>query len=219
MYVWLKPDDTPFYVGKGTGDRWKRIGKHHRSEYFHRIINKYPGCYGIIVEDHLDEETAFQREIEWIAQLKSLGFSLANHTKGGEGKRPSVARTEEYRERVRQAVMGEKNPNYGNHWTDKMKRDASRKRKESGMSKLGNNPRAKKVMCVETGTIYDCQQEASDALGLKGIGSIHHALKKPWYVASGFHFVQGDLIDELNTSEKRQEYLSSLISLKSRFTQ
>ena len=68
VYIWFKPDDTPFYVGKGTRDRWKRIGKYARNTYFQRIYNKYPGCYPKIVTELLDEASAFEREIEWIAQ-------------------------------------------------------------------------------------------------------------------------------------------------------
>ena len=144
--------------------------------------------------------------------LRALGFQLANLTAGGEGKKPSKERSEEYRERVRQAVQGENNPNYGHHWSPELRQHLSVLRRERGLSKLGNNPRAKRVMCVETGKIYDCQQEATDELGLKGMGSIYHALQKPHYVAAGFHFVEGDKIDELDTPEKRQAYLSSLQS-------
>lgn len=42
------------------------------------------------------------------------------------------------------------------------------------------------------------------------MASIHHALKKPHYVAGGYHFVQGEDIEKLNTKEKREEYLLSL---------
>lgn len=34
VYVWYKPDDTPFYVGKGTGCRWKRKGARSRNQHF-----------------------------------------------------------------------------------------------------------------------------------------------------------------------------------------
>lgn len=59
-------------------------------------------------------------------------------------------------------------------------------------------------MCVETGRIYSCQMEAAIDLGLKGTGSIYHALKKPSFVAAGYHFVASDDIKRLNTPEKRQ---------------
>lgn len=69
-------------------------------------------------------------------------------------------------------------------------------------------------MCVETGEIFSCQQAAVNKLGLKGIGSIHHALKEPRFVAAGFHFVQGDLIDALDSPDKRIQYLSQIIQSK-----
>lgn len=212
VYVWFKPDDTPFYVGKGTGDRWKRCGKTHRNKYFSRVYQKYPGCYSLIIEDHLNEETAFQREIEWISQQKALGFQLTNFSNGGEGKKPSVPRSEEYRERVRLAVTGNRNPNYGNRWTEQQKTHLSMVKKIRGSSKLGKNGRAKRVMCVESGKVYSCQKLAAEDLGLRDYTSVHHALKKPNYTAAGYHFVEGDLISQLDTAEKRNQYLSSIQS-------
>ena len=148
-----------------------------------------------------------------------MGFQLANLSNGGEGKKPSVPRTEEYREKVRLAVTGEHNPNYGHRWTEEQKKHLSMLRKKNGLTKLGRNGRAKRVMCVETGKVYSCQKLAAEDLGLKDYTSIHHALKKPNYIAAGYHFVEGDLIDLLDTPEKRNNYLSSISQSNSRFTQ
>lgn len=41
VYVWYKEDGTPFYVGKGTGDRYKKVGDKKRSEYFMRVYRKH----------------------------------------------------------------------------------------------------------------------------------------------------------------------------------
>ena len=135
---------------------------------------------------------------------------LANYTNGGEGTKPNKPPTDEYREKIRQMVLGKNNPNYGNHWSEEQKKHLSELRKAKGLSKGDRNSRAKPVMCVETGKIYGCQQYASDELGLKGMGSIYHALLKPHFVAGGYHFVQGEDIEKLNTPEKRNQYLNSL---------
>lgn len=147
-----------------------------------------------------------------IADYKAQGYRLANLSSGGEGIGRKAVPTEEFREKMRQLVMGEKNPNYHHFWTDEQKEHLSTLRKEAGIAKMEKNPRAKKVMCVETGKIYGCQQEAADDLGMKSMASIHHALKEKRFVVKGYHFVCGDDIERLDTEEKRQAYLSSLQS-------
>lgn len=158
----------------------------------------------------MNEENAFAKEIETIAAFREQGHVLANHTAGGEGKGKKASVTDEFREKMRRMVTGANNPNYHHRWSEKQKKHLSDLRKANGMAKGGKNPRAKRVMCVETGKIYACQQDAADDLGLRSMASIHHALKNPHFVAKGLHFVQGDWIDQLDSVEKRQQYLSSL---------
>lgn len=147
-----------------------------------------------------------------ISELRAMGATLANHTDGGEGTADRKPRSDEYKESVRVKVMGANNPNYHNFWNDEQKERLSKVRKEKGIAKGGKNPRARRVMCVETGMVFLCQQDASDWLGLKSMASINHALKEKRYVASGYHFVSGDDIDRLNTPEKRKQYLLELQS-------
>ena len=102
---------------------------------------------------------------------------------------------------------GAGNPNYGNRWSDEQKEHLSTVRKELGLARYGNNPRALPVMCVETGKIYSCQQEAAEDLNLKNMASINHTLKERRFTAKGFHFVKGKDIELLSTEEKRKQYL------------
>lgn len=120
---------------------------------------------------------------------------MANHTDGGEGTSKQKVYSDEYRETVRQRVTGANNPNYHNRWSDEQRRHLSKLRIENGIAKGGKNPRAKRVMCVESGQVFECQQDAASQLGLKSMASINHALKNSRYVASGFHFVEGESID------------------------
>lgn len=209
VYVWYNDDaDVPFYVGKGCGDRYKRAQKSHRSQYFWNVYNKHH-CHSEIIIDHLSEKEAFEKEIETIKQLKEKGFTLVNHTDGGEGSTGRII-TEEYREKYRKMNSGEGNPNYGNKWSNEQKEHLSQVRKEKQLARYGNNPRALPVMCVETGKIYSCQQEATDDLGLKSMVSINHALKERRFTAKNMHFVSGEMIDLLNTPEKRNDYLREI---------
>ena len=84
VYAYLRDDNTPFYIGKGSGDRaWKQ----------HRINGKY--CWTpkdktkiVLVEQHLTDKEAKDLEIELISKYgrKDLGTGiLRNLTNGGEG--------------------------------------------------------------------------------------------------------------------------------------
>lgn len=64
-------------------------------------------------------------------------------------------------------LYGEKNPNYGNRWTDKQKLKMSIFKKLSKASYMSNNPRAVKVKCIEDNQTYGCMKELALELGLK----------------------------------------------------
>ena len=51
---------------------------------------------------------------------------------------------------------GEKNGMYGKHHTEEAKKKISKRMKG------GNNPAARKVICLETGKIYNCIKEAAE---------------------------------------------------------
>lgn len=58
------------------------------------------------------------------------------------------------------------------------------------MYKGANNPRATKIICVETLEVFDYIQQAAEKLNIKSSVSITRALKNKSYVASGYHFVK-----------------------------
>lgn len=84
VYIHIKPNGDPFYVGKGHGKRSHRLSRknlHHKS-----IVKKYGGRnIGILVFPRDSEQEAFQSEVLWIKILREAGFRLANKTDGGEG--------------------------------------------------------------------------------------------------------------------------------------
>lgn len=107
--------------------------------------------------------------------------------------------------------LGEKNPNFGNKWTSEQKEAASQRAKARGWNGE-KNPKARRVMCVETGKIYGCLDEAKKELGLASTASFAVVRNQPWRTARGQHWVFDDMIDLLDTEEKRKEYLKSLSS-------
>jgi hypothetical protein len=81
-YAWLREDGTPYYIGKGSGDRaWKRSRKG-------RSVKMPPKERILILKQNLTEEEAYKHEIYMIALYgrKDIGTGiLRNLTDGGEG--------------------------------------------------------------------------------------------------------------------------------------
>ena len=78
VYHWINDDtNSPFYVGKGSGNRYKTTKKNSRNPWFDNIITKH-NCHPEIVLDNLTEEEAFQKEIELERKYRDLGYELCN---------------------------------------------------------------------------------------------------------------------------------------------
>lgn len=126
-YFWLRVDGTPYYVGKGCGDRGLKTDGHR--------LNRPSDLSRIILQGYDSEQEAFEAEIFFIAFFGRVDLDtgcLYNLTDGGEGcsgyivteegrirlsqlhrgrKRPP--RTTEHRRNISLAKLGEKNPNFG----------------------------------------------------------------------------------------------------------
>ena len=95
-YAYLREDGTPYYIGKGKGDR-AHI-KHHKIPV-PKDRNKI-----LFLKENLTEEEAFKHEIYMIAILgrKDLETGiLRNRTNGGEGGSGRIV-TEEHREKAKE---------------------------------------------------------------------------------------------------------------------
>lgn len=83
VYIHFKKDSLePFYIGKGTGNRYQ--SSHGRNRYWNNIANKY-GFVPDILKYFENEQDAFDYEKEMILFFKSEGYKLCNMTEGGEG--------------------------------------------------------------------------------------------------------------------------------------
>jgi hypothetical protein len=77
-YLWLREDGTPYYIGKGHGDR--AFSKHR--------IGSAPPKSQIIVETFPDEMSAFEAEIFLISYYGRIDLGtgcLRNRADGGQG--------------------------------------------------------------------------------------------------------------------------------------
>jgi hypothetical protein len=117
-YLWLREDGTPYYVGKGSGQRAWRIG--------------CPPHDRILVQFYPDETSAFAAEIFLIAFYgrKDLGTGcLRNMTDGGEGSCGWVASLETRR---RMARSGFNNPMFGRERLDLAQWNRENRRGKTG---------------------------------------------------------------------------------------
>lgn len=122
----------------------------------------------------------YNKDFEYIANrcntsINYIQKSLYKHCEGIEYKtvletrkenkieRGKYIKTEEHREKISKSLMGklvgEKNPNYGNYWSEEKKNLMSIKKKEDGKSSKENNPKAKICALYDflTDTKYDLQ--------------------------------------------------------------
>ena len=170
VYVYLDPrkpgnytygdyhfDYEPFYVGKGSGNRFENhLNGNDVNEHFDRTIKKIQrvcGCNPIIVkyQDILLEQDSFDLEIKMIATIGRHDLKrgpLCNHTNGGDGlpflssdciKKRALASAKTTVERG--SLRGSNHPLYGKTHTDEVKQMLSINHVDVNGE---NNPRAKR---------------------------------------------------------------------------
>ena len=175
VYGYIRLDtNSYFYIGKGTGIRYKRIDI--RSNHFKNIINKVD-CVVEIIKDNLTEKEALELECELIQQLVfeegyTMEFDdyddknknginhLVNNTYGGEGI-SGYKHTDETKKKCvhygeengMYGMRGELSPHYGKHYSDEHKEKIKM-----------NNPRRKRVYCIELDREFNSYREAERIL-------------------------------------------------------
>jgi hypothetical protein len=110
VYAHYKPgSDTPFYIGKGFGNR--KNEKFGHTKWWHNVVKKH-GYEIRMVAEHLTEEQALWLEVHQIAAWgrADLGKGpLVNLTNGGEGS-SGVIMSEENRQKLSKRQKGKKYP-------------------------------------------------------------------------------------------------------------
>jgi hypothetical protein len=160
VYIHYRNDNNkPFYVGKGSWNENKKYKRYKysygRNPHWKNIVNKV-GYTIRIIENFLTEDEAFDRESYYI---NLIGFEkLCNMTRGGEGI-IGHKHTEETKKKC--ALFGVKNGMFNKTHSDNVKKILSEKRKGVNAFKDIEHPKAKKVINIETGEIYNSIREAS----------------------------------------------------------
>ena len=104
-YLWLREDGTPYYAGKGTKRR-------AYTQHTHRL--KLPQRHRIIVQEHIDEQSALEAErflIEFYGREIDGSGCLLNYSLGGEetANRKGVRFSDEHKQKISIALRGNKN--------------------------------------------------------------------------------------------------------------
>ena len=107
-YAYLREDRSPYYIGKGKGNRAYRRNKTD-------IKPPKDKSRILILKQNLTEEEALKHEKYMIAVYGRIDLGtgiLHNRTNGGEGC-SGVVRSEETKRKMSDAHKGENNPRYG----------------------------------------------------------------------------------------------------------
>ena len=124
VYTYLREDGSPYYVGKGSGDRaYKKWNKNEIKppKDQNRIV---------IFEDNLTEVQAFDLEKKLIAEYgrKDLGTGiLHNRTDGGDGSAGHKTRGWKWSDESKAKRKGVGNPAYGKPRSEEAKQKSREK--------------------------------------------------------------------------------------------
>lgn len=187
VYIHYRNDtNTPFYVGKGKGDRAYQLCTSRRSRFWLNIANK-AGVTVNIIETALTETEAHDLECKIIEELRMYGYKLANLTDGGEGvsgrkisehsrqlmRIKATGRIHTYATRqklkARGRLTGVNNHMYGKTHTQETRLKISSKLSGRIPTQETIEKRTKSickpVKCMETGIVFDSAISASAAIG------------------------------------------------------
>ena len=159
VYRWIRLDNnTPFYVGKGIGRRYKRT-ETGRNKYFRHIIKAVPTMVEIIISG-LSEKQAFEKEIEFIRLYKNLGYCEANFTMGGEGE----LWTQERKQALSVVRTGTKLSESAKIKLSEFQKGQTRS--ANTRAKMGAS-KSKRVVDLTSGFVYSSVKEASRSTLIK----------------------------------------------------
>ncbi len=158
-YLWLRENGTPYYIGKGTGNRAFGGGKHS---------TRKPRSPHLIILQHWEsEEKAFEMEKWWIAFYgrKDLGTGcLRNYTDGGEGGAGAI-RSEETRSKMSTAKTGLKGHPISAETRRKLSSEETRLKMSTSAKARGISEETRKKMRNRT-----CSKETRIKLSEAGKG-------------------------------------------------
>ena len=172
------------YIGITSRDinkRWANGLGYRNNKHFFNAILKY-GWSNIehkVLFTGLSKEDACKKEIELISKYDSTnqlkGYNIST---GGDGGSRGVKLSKKAREKIRLSKLGKNAWNKGMAWSDDIKEKIMLSHKDN-----------KKIICVETSTIYNSIREASrkNNIDKKNISYCCRKIKN-YKTAGGYHW-------------------------------
>lgn len=144
-------------------------------------------------------------------EFKNKMIKLRNDKNG-------IYKSKEFKNKMSKLVQGKNNPNYNNKWSIEQKENLSKKQKNNPLYKNESNPNAKKIMCLETGGIFECIKYCMEKYDIKSESSITVALKERQKTAGNKHWIKinNDNINYFLDKTNRFKYLLKSILLNKR---
>lgn len=200
VYIHQNKQNSKVYIGLTSLEPKKRwqLGKGYKDQpYFYRAILKYgwDGFEHLIIKSHLSKEEASNLEKDLIIQYDSTnsekGYNLRegginNYTLTNEQKsKRAWAKGKKFsKEHCENISKGLKNRVFSEETKEKM----SEAKLLAGTFQGENNPKAQKVICIETQEIFNTLTEAANWCGLKSYSSISKCCKGIQKTAGGYHW-------------------------------
>ena len=185
--------------------------KYYRDNTNYRLTNQTDGGEGTSGWKPSDEFKKKQSEInkkKWEdEEFRNKLLSIRQDENGSY-------KSQEFRDKISKLVKGSNNPNYKNYWSEEQKEYLRQIQKNNDLYKNETNPNAKRIICVETGEIFDCIKFAKEKYNIKSETSISIALKDSYRTAGGLHWTEYS--DDFLNDEFRFNYLIEVFNKNQR---
>ena len=170
-----------------SGDKQWAYGKHFTEEHRRRLSESHKG-HKPAVYKRTEEQKEALRKMRLGTHMPAEAFEKRRKTIEGW----SDEKKAEYHKHLSEAMRGEKHWNYGRHYDDAMRKKLS----EAHKGLPGN--RNKRVLCIETGVIYDSAKSAAEAIGKCGSAVRGHCRGRS-KTCGGMHFKYIDDLNDIQT--------------------
>lgn len=161
----------------------KRI-KHYREKTNFRLTNVADGgqgSTGLKYTEEMRQKSSKANKLKWKdPKFRQRAIELRHDPNG-------PYQSNAFKSKISSLVSGDKNPNYGNKWTEEQKRLLSEKRKKNGKTKRTKNGRAVPVICLETGEVFSLINDAAKKYSVNA-SAITVALYDHVKTAGGCHW-------------------------------
>lgn len=163
----------------------RKLIKYYRENTKFRLTNITDGgdgCTGFHHTEKAKEKMSKISKERWLNKdFKKKMINLRNDKNG-------PYQSEAFKKKISLIVRGKNNPNYGNEWSDEQKIHLSNVRKQRHLAEGINNPKATKIICLETGEVFELISDAQMKYGVKSISSFSIALKNKQRTAASLHW-------------------------------